>query len=141
MTTLYAYVKKIDSVTTHTLRLPDAPMGQQAGQELATLPAGRTVVALFAGHALPAQQPQAIAASVETLPTPLPDDLRDAIKAASPHVRLINTRVQDAIAQRYSTFDEIKLLRTAPSAEMDAYNAYTEECRAWGRAEKAKLGL
>lgn len=116
-------------------------MGQQAGQELATLPDGRTVVALFAGHALPAQQPQAIAASVETLPTPLPDDLRDAIKAASPQVRLINTRVQEAIAQRYSTADEIKLLRTAPSAEMDAYNAYAEECRAWGRAEKAKLGL
>ena len=32
-------------------------------------------------------------------------------------------------------------LRTAPRAEMDAYNAWVEKCRAWGRAEKAKLGL
>lgn len=141
MLTFVAYRKHIDAITTHYLALPEAPSGEQAAQELATLPDGRTVVVLFDGHALPAQQPQAIAASVETLPTPLPDDLRDAIKAASPHVRLINTRVQDAIAQRYSTADEIKLLRTAPSAEMDAYNAYTEECRAWGRSEKAKLGL
>jgi hypothetical protein len=141
MPTLYAYRKVIDTVTTHTLRLPDAPMGQQAGQELATLPDGRTVVVLFDGHTLPANQPAAIAASIEVLPQPLPDDLRDAIKTASPHVRLINTRVQEAIAQRYSATDEIKLLRTAPSPEMDAYNAYAEECRAWGRGEKAKLGL
>jgi hypothetical protein len=56
-------------------------------------------------------------------------------------VRLINQRVQDAIAQRYSIADEIKLMRTAPSAEMTAYNAYAEDCRAWGRAEKSKLGL
>lgn len=138
---MIVYRKVIDTVTTHTLRLPDAPMGQQAGQELATLPDGRTVVVLFDGHTLPANQPAAIAASIESLPQPLPADLQDAIKAASPHVRLINTRVQEAIAQRYSTFDEIKLLRTAPSPEMDAYNAYAEECRAWGRGEKAKLGL
>lgn len=141
MTSLIAYRKAIDTVTTHTLRLPDAPMGQQAGQELATLPDGRTVVVLFDGHTLPANQPAAIAASIETLPQPLPADLQDAIKTASPHVRLINTRVQDAIAQRYTLADEIKLLRTAPSAEMDAYNAYAEKCRAWGRAEKTKLGL
>ena len=71
----------------------------------------------------------------------LTDALRAEIKAASPHVRLINQRVREAISSRYSLEDEIKLLRTAPSAEMDAYNAWAEECRAWGRAEKAKLGL
>ena len=141
MTSLIAYRKVIDAVTTHTLRLPDTPMGQQAAQEIATLPDGRTVVVLFDGHTLPANQPSAIAASIEALPQPLPADLQDAIKTASPHVRLINARVQEAIGQRYSMADEIKLLRTAPSADMDAYNAYAEECRAWGRAEKAKLGL
>lgn len=99
------------------------------------------MVALFSGYTLPASQPQAIAQSIEVLPSPLPDELRSAIKAASPHVRLINTRVQEAIAQRYTLADEIKLLRTAPNADMDAYNAYAEDCRAWGRAEKAKLGL
>ena len=141
MPTLYAFRRVIDSVTTHTMRLPDAPMGQQAGQELATLPDGRTVVVVFEGHTLPSEQPSAIASSVQVLPSPLPEDLRDAIKTASPHVRLINTRVQEAIAQRYTLVDEIKLLRTAPSTAMDTYNAYAEECRAWGRAEKAKLGL
>ena len=74
-------------------------------------------------------------------PLGLTDALREEIKAASPHVRLINQRVQAAIAERYSITDEIKLIRTAPSPEMEAYNAYAEECRAWGRAERAKLGL
>jgi adenosylmethionine-8-amino-7-oxononanoate aminotransferase len=98
------------------------------------------VVALFDGFTLPAQ-PDAVAATLETLPILLAADLLAAIRTASPHVRLINQRVQEAIAQRYSTADEIKLLRTAPSAEMAAYNAYAEDCRAWGRAEKAKLGV
>lgn len=128
-------------MTTHSLRLPDAPRGEQAAQEIATLVDGRTIVTLFAGHELPANQPAAIADSIEVLPSPLPDDLRDAIKAASPQVRLINARVADAIAQRYSLADEIKLLRTAPSNEMEAYNAFAEEQRGWGRVEKAKLGL
>lgn len=141
MTSLIAYRKLIDSVTTHTLHLPDALQGEQAAQEIATLVDGRTVVALFAGYVLPQTQPAAIAASIEVLPSPLPADLREAIRAASPHVRLINQRVQEAIAQRYSMADEIKLIRTAPSPEMETYNAYAEECRAGGRSEKAKLGV
>jgi len=141
MTSLIAYRKVIDSVTTHYLRLPEAPQGQQVGQEIATLADGRTVVVLFDGFTLPTNQPPAIAESIEMLPNPLPADLGDAIRSASPQVRLINQRVQDAIAERYSMADEIKLLRTAPSAEMAAYNAYAEECRALGRSEKAKLGL
>ena len=115
--------------------------GDQTGQEIATLVDGRTVVVLFDGFALPDNQPAAIVESIEVLPSPLPADLRDAIRAASPHVRLINQRVQDAIAERYSMADEIKLMRTAPSPEMEAYNAYAEDCRAWGRTQKAKLGL
>lgn len=42
---------------------------------------------------------------------------------------------------RYSTSEEIKLIRTAPSAEMTAYNLYAEECRARGRTQKSQLGL
>lgn len=136
---MIAYRRVVDSITTHSLRLPDAAQGQQAGQELCTLADGRTVVALFDGHTLPTDQPAAIAASIETLT--LTDTLRSEIKAVSPQVRLINQRVQMAIADRYSMADEIKLIRTSPSAEAVAYNAYAEECRAWGRAEKAKLGL
>lgn len=138
---MIAYRKVIDAITTHTLRLPEASQNQQAGQELATLVDGRTIAALFDGFTLPQEQPEEIKASIEVLPTPLPVDLADAIRAASPHVRLINQRVRDAIAERYSLSDEIKMLRIAPSAESTAYNAYVEECRSWGRAEKAKLGL
>lgn len=98
-----------------------------------------TYVCLPDGASLPAEQPAEIAASVQAVT--LTDAQRDAIKAVSPHVRLINERVQAAIAERYSYADEIKLLRTAPSPEMVAYNAYAEECRAWGQVEKAKLGL
>jgi hypothetical protein len=141
MTSLIAYRKHIDAVTTHTLRIPDAAQGAQSGQELATLTDGRTVVVLFDGHDVPATQPTEIAASIEVLPTPLPTDLRDAIRQASPHVRLIDQRVAEQIRTRYSVDDEIKLLRIAPSEETAAWNAYVEDCRAWGRAEKAKLGL
>lgn len=98
-----------------------------------------TYVCIPDDHALPTEQPKEIAASIQTVT--LTDALREQIKQSSPHVKLINARVQAAIAERYTLADEIKLLRTAPSPEMEAYNAYAEECRAWGRAEKAKLGL
>jgi hypothetical protein len=141
MTSLIAYRKAIDSVTTHALRFPDAPQGVQSAQEIATLPDGRTVVVLFDGYTLPTEQPMEISASIESLASPLAADLLAAIKTASPHVRLINTRVQEQIAERYTIADEIKLIRTSPSSEAITYNAYVEECRAWGRTEKARLGL
>lgn len=141
MTSLIAYRRVVTPVTTHSLRLPDAPQGLQAGQELCTLPDGRTVVALFVGYSLPANQPSEITDSIETLAVPLPSAMRAAICATSPQVQLINKMVRDAIAERYSMADEIKLLRTAPSNELTAYSAHAEACRATGRAEKTKLGL
>lgn len=139
MISIIGYRKHIDSQITRELRLPeDSATHRPLGTELATID-GITYVALPDGATLPGEQPAEIAANVA--PVTLTDALRDAIKAASPHVRLINERVREAISERYSIADEIKLLRTAPSPEMVAYNAYAEECRAWGRAEKAKLGL
>ena len=67
--------------------------------------------------------------------------LKATIMATSRAVQLINQGVVDQIRALYSVDDELKLLRTAPSAEFEAYNAHAEDCRAWGRAEKAKLGL
>lgn len=110
----------------------DAP----AVTELCTLPDGYTYYSVPDGVVLPKQPVQ-----IEVQLVTLTDDLREAIKRASPHVELINERVRAAIAERYSLADEIKLLRTAPSPEMDAYNMYAEDCRSWGHAEKAKLGL
>lgn len=86
-----------------------------------------------------ARLPEQIAASAQVI---TPDvELRERICAASPHVALIRARVAAQIAERYSIADEIKLLRTAPSPEFEMYNACAEECRQWGRARKAELGL
>ncbi len=154
MTSLIAYRQLVDSVTTHTLRLPSANQGQPTGQELCTLPDGRTVVALPDGVTLPASQPAAIAATIEVLPTPLPDALREQIKAASPHVRLIAQRMIDTIRARYSIDDEMYFARIGVGAatgmytpnagelqEMTAFGEFCEGVRQWGRAERAKLGL
>ena len=101
---------------------------------------GITYVCLPDGAALPPGQPKEILSSIIENVTLAADQIA-VIKLASPHVRLINQRVAAMIAAEYSLADEIKLLRTAPSAEFEAYNAHTEACRAWGREEKAKLGL
>lgn len=51
----------------------------------------------------------------------------------------INQRVREMIREQYSIEDEIKLLRTAPSPEFELWNAHVEDCRAWGREQKALL--
>lgn len=137
MPSIVSYRKSTDALTTRELRRPEDPVTHQPlGREIAELD-GVTYYVLPDGAALPAGQPEGITPEIVTLT----DELRARLRAASPHVRLINEQVRAAIAERYSYADEIKLLRTAPSAEFEAYNAYAEDCRAWGRAEKAKLGL
>lgn len=135
MTSIYAYQKFIDADRTVEIRLPEEENGQRLGTELATVD-GTTYVSIPNGASLP-EQPEEITVELVTL-TP---ELKASISDASPFVRMIRQMVSDKIAERYSTGDEIKLIRTAPSAEFEAYNAYVEDCRAWGRSEKAKLGL
>lgn len=152
MISLIAYRRASDAVTTHYLKLPDASQGAPSGQELCTLPDGRTVVALFDGFTLPGGQPAKIAASIETLT--LTDDLKEQIKAASPQVQLIYARTEQRIRDVYSASDEAKYARigvgvalgvytfaAGEQAELLAFGAYCEECRQWGRDERAKLGL
>ncbi len=141
MPSLHAYRKLITSLNTFEIRLPESAPGQRQGQEIATLADGRTIVCLDDGATLPAEQPAQIAASIEALPNPLPAELRAQIMDASPHARLINQRVVEKIRAEYSVDDEIKMLRIAPSAETTAWKDHVEACRAWGRAERAKLGL
>jgi hypothetical protein len=155
MPSLIAFRKVSDALTTHALRLPQPEkQGEQAAQELATLPDGRTVVVLFDGHDLPKDQPEAIQASIEVLPTPLPDDLKAAIREASPHVRLIGTRMQDRIRAIYSQEDELKFSRIgtgqalgiykmtdAEKAALMAFGEHLEACRQWAKGERAKLGV
>ncbi len=154
MPTLYAYTKIVDQITTHSLRLPDVDQGEQAGQELATLADGRTVVVLFDGFVLPSEQPAAIAASIELLPSPLPDLLREQIKQVSPHTQLIDARMIAMIRASYTQEDENYFSRIgvgaamgmyAPTSdeiqEMTVFGEFVESVRQWGRAERAKLGL
>lgn len=136
------------------LRLPDAAQGEQVGQELATLADGRTVVVLFDGATLPIDQPSAISASIELLPSVLPDLLREQIKASSPHVALISERMIELIRASYSQDDENYFSRIGVGAAMGMYTPTTDEIQAmtvfgefvesirqWGRVERAKLGL
>lgn len=53
----------------------------------------------------------------------------------------INQMVVEMIRERYSVDDELGILRTAPSEEATQYNAWVEECRAWGRGEKARMEI
>lgn len=139
MPSIVSYQKFIDSIRTVELHLPEGgAMRQRLGTELATVD-GTTYVSLPDGVELPAEQPPEIADSIQAVT--LDPVLREAIANASPHVRFIRQQVSERISAHYSLGDEIKLIRTAPSAEFEAYNAYAEDCRAWGRAEKAKLGL
>lgn len=120
--------------------MPEGENRQRVGSELATID-GTTYVSLPGDAKLPQDQPEEIVDSIETLTLPLPEMLRDAIRQASPLVQLIDRQVVEQIRARYSIDDEIKLLRIAPSEETSAWNAYVEDCRAWGRAKKAALGL
>ena len=158
MPTLYTYTKLIDAITTHQLRLPytrDPASGLRAsGQEIAMLPDGRTVVALDDGAELPADQPEAIAHTVKQLPTPLPAELRDQIRGASPQCRYIDSQMKEQIRARYAIDDEMYLARigvgtalgtyTPSESELQAlaeYQTFVEGVREWGRAQRAALGL
>ena|SRR5690554_828217 len=128
---IYQYVKYVTREISRTIEC------DEVCTELATVE-GVTYVHVPDDYELPVQ-PAEVAESLQ--PVTLTPELRDAIKAASPHVWLINARVREKIADVYPLHEEIKLLRTAPSAEFDAYNEYAEECREWGRVQKALLGL
>lgn len=135
MTSIVSYQKFIDAQRTVEIRLPEGDNNQRIGTELATID-GVTYVSLPEGAVLPAQPEE-----ITVTPVTLTPDLKASISDVSPHVRLIRQLVSEKIAERYTTGDEIKLIRTAPSAEFEAYNAYAEDCRAWGREQKALLGL
>lgn len=92
------------------------------------------------GAKLPADQPKEIKKTIKPV-DPANTALLASIEAASPLCAFIDQQTRDMIRARYSVDDEIKCLRLAPSDETTAWNAYVEECRAWGRGKKAELGL
>lgn len=111
------------------------------------------MVALAEGVELPKDQPAEIAASIHPVAA---DDAAtlEAVKAASPHVRLIHQRMQDQIRAMYSPEDEMYFARIGTGAALGmytmsekekqaitVYSEHVEAVRQWGRSERAKLGL
>lgn len=142
-----------DALTTHRLREPSDPlMDGPRCTELCTLDDGYTYVSVPDGVTLPEDQPASVAASLE--PVTLTDELREQIKAASPHTQLIAQRVIDKIRERYSVDDELYFARimigaqaglyTLEPGELDevtAFKTWVETARQWGRDQRAALGL
>lgn len=84
----------------------------------------------------------------------LTPELRDRIKAVSPHCQFIDARMQDKIRARYSAEDEMYFARIGTGVALGVYafepgeeaalleyGAHVESVRQWGRDERAKLGL
>lgn len=98
-----------------------------------------TYVSIPADAAIDYDQHEEVLGTMEIVE--IDTETRERICAESTHISLIRDRVRDKIAELYSVHDEIKLIRTAPSHEFDVYNEHVEACRAWGREQKALLGL
>ena len=156
MAYIIAYRKVTDDWTTYTLALPDSSQPDSVGgadlrcTELATID-GVTYVAVPDGVELP-PQPEQIAGSVERVT--VSNELREQIKAASLHCAFIAEQVQQEIRKKYSPEDEMYFARIGVGAALGEYapelgemqrlreyGRYVEECRQWGRIERAKLGL
>jgi hypothetical protein len=137
MPKLYKYQKITDNFTTYALAEPDYNLLETEDRitELCTIE-GVTYVSVPDSIILPAQPEE-----ITTEEAALTEELIADIRAVSLHILLINDRVVAKIRERYSVNDELKLLRIGLSEESTVYNDYIEECRAWGRGEKAKLGL
>ena len=99
------------------------------------------------------EQPAQIAASVVD-PVVLTAELKEVIKAASPHCALIHERMESKIRDKYSLSDEQYFSRIASGAALglytfetgeaealQAFGAYVESVRQWGREQRALLGL
>lgn len=145
--TLYAYTKGGTPFTIIQMAMPDN-QGALTCTELCTLD-GITYVAVPDGLTLPAQ-PSEIKATKPTL-TP---ELKERIKASSPHVALIYERTEAIIRQKYTASDEAKFARIGVGAALGAYTfgageqdellafgSHCEAARQWGRDQRAALGL
>ena len=145
---IYAYTKVSTPYTTIQMALPYEMDSENQCTELCTL-GGVTYVSVPDSVTLP-DQPAELTITEATI-TP---ELRDQIKAASPHCRLITERMEMRISSKYSLSDEQYFARIGVGAALGAYTfapgeqdellafgAYVEAARQWGRDERAKLGL
>jgi hypothetical protein len=136
------------SSTTHDLNEPDYQDSDSRCTELATID-GVTYVHVPDDVTLPDQPAQINVEEVTLTP-----ELKEQIKAASPHVRLSYKRLQERIRSRYSLEDEQYLTRISigalsgtyamqedEPALIAAYQVWVEECREIARLERTAWGL
>lgn len=122
--------------STHTARIPyDEENRTPMGVEKFHVIGDYTYFILFDGVEL-GEQSDKITIEEVVLTQEIKDELNNSL-----YIKNIDAEVRAKIAQKYSIYDELKLIRTAPSAEFELYNTYVEGCRDWGRNEKAKFGL
>ena len=144
---IYAYTKYTDDLRTVEMRLPYTDMSP-AGMEIATV-GDVTYVWVPDDQTIPEQPPE-----IDPQPVTLTPELREAIKKASPWCWLVTDRMQALIRERYTQEDEHYLTRisvgvlagiyTYEPGEQEqvlAFGQFVESVRAWGRDERAKVGL
>ncbi len=144
MTHIVSYQKQSDAYTVYQLNAPEG------STELCTID-GVTYVSV-PDDDLPEQAAQ-ISASIVN-PVTLTTELREAIKAASPHCALIHERMEAKIRDKYSLSDEqyfsrissgaalgLYTFEAGESVALQAFGAYIESVRQWGREQRGQLGL
>lgn len=147
---IYSYQKVSTPYTVIQAVLPDSDWvnDELHCTELCTL-GGITYLSVPDGVTLPEQPTE-----IELKPVTLSPELREQIKAASPHAQLISGRMIQKIRAQYSVDDEMFFSRIgvgaatgmyAPTAgemaDMQAFGQFVESVRQWGRTERANLGL
>lgn len=150
MTTIYSYQKVSTPYTVIQAVLPDSAVvnDELHCTELCTID-GITYLSVPDGVTLPEQPTE-----IELKPVTLSPELREQIKAASPHAQLISERMIQKIRAQYSIDDEMFFARigvgaangmytptAGEMADMQAFGEFVESVRQWGREERAKLGL
>lgn len=150
-TSIYRYQPVITTGPHGTDHRPTGPDGLDAGEtitELCELDGWRYV-------AVPEGVTPTVPAELATWEAVnLTSELREAIKAASPHAQLIAQRVVELIRAKYPLDEELYFARIAVGAlqnsytllpgEVEAlaqYQTDVEAAREWGRTERAKIGL
>lgn len=136
---IYSYQKVSDAYTTY----------QAQGDGVTELCTLDGVTYLSGPDSLPAQPVQ-----ITVVPVNMTAMLKDAIKANSPHTRLIATRMEEQIRAKYSLSDEQYFARIGVGVALGAYvfqpgeedellafGAFVEGVRQWGRDQRAGLGL
>jgi len=149
-TSIVKYTKSANEWTDIVMRFPDSTGADDETHctELCTLD-GVTYVAVPDNVTLPEQPPE-----ITVEPVTLTPELIAAIREASQHCAFIDERRQMMIRSRYSIDDEQYMNRlcaahfvgatkiTAAQLKMTReYHTYIEQCIAWAKAERAKLGL